>query len=362
MKRAFITLLILLVATCFSFDASFAKEDKSLKELDKEIKAKQKELDEGKKQEEELFQAIVDLEEQVNALEAEIANGQIELEALEEQLEETEAMVAKQNEDLATRLRSMYKNGSVGFLDVLLHSGSFSDFLTNVDMVQRVYESDEEVLTQMQEAQAEVERQKADVEALQGDLASAEATTIAEIDAIATQKEELAKANAETQEAIDDLEAEMENVKRELAEKASSGKVSTSDSSKYEGGAFLWPTPGHTEISSEYGWRQCPFHGREFHAALDIAAPEGADVVASADGEVVYAGWYGGFGNSVLIDHGGGIVSQYSHCSSVNCAEGDKVKKGQTVAKVGSTGFSTGPHLDYRVYVNGEVVNPREYL
>ena len=131
---------------------------------------------------------------------------------------------------------------------------------------------------------------------------------------------------------------------------------------KYYVYMFLWPTPGNNTITSEYGWRTCPFHGREYHAALDIAAPSGADIVASASGTVVHSGWYGGFGKSVMIDHGGGLASQYNHCSSTVVSVGEKVKKGQVVAKVGSTGYSTGPHLDFRVYKNGDVVDPRGYL
>ncbi|MDO5491944.1 MAG: M23 family metallopeptidase, partial [Bacillota bacterium] len=99
------------------------------------------------------------------------------------------------------------------------------------------------------------------------------------------------------------------------------------------------------------------------HAAIDIGGVgTGAAIVASAKGKVVHAGWYGGFGNSVIIDHGGGLLTQYNHCSSVNVSVGEKVKKGQTIAAVGSTGYSTGPHLDYRVYKDGNAVNPWNYL
>lgn len=358
-----ITLACLVVAFTVAMGASacvaFANE---LDDINKEIKKKQKELDKGKEEEENLLQAIGELEEQVDQLQMEIDNGEIELEQLEKDLEKAEKDVEQQNRDLSSRLRNMYKNGSVGFMDVLMNSGSFSDFLTNYDMVQKIYRNDEEILAQMQESHDEIERRKAEVEALQVELQDARDTAAQEVAVVSAEKEKIAKSNKKTAEVIDDLEDEMAAVQAEMAKKREAGKLSSSKTSKYSGGQFLWPTPGNNEISSEYGWRICPFHGKEYHAALDIAAPGGADIVASAAGTVVHSGWYGGFGKSVMIDHGGGLVSQYNHCSSTVVSVGDKVKKGQVVAKVGSTGFSTGPHLDFRVYKNGDVVDPRGYL
>jgi len=333
-----------------------------LDELNNEIKDKQKELDKGKEEEENLIKAITELEEQIDQLQIEIDNGEEELAQLEKDLEEAQKKVEEQNKALSTRLRNMYKNGSVGFMDVLLNSGSFSDFLTNYDMVQRVYKNDEEVLAQMQEAHDAIERQKSEVEVLQAQLEDARDTAAQEVAVVAEEKDKIAKSNKKTAEMIDDLQDEMEAVQAEMMRKQETGEMSSSKTSKYTGGQFLWPTPGNNTITSPYGWRICPFHGREFHAAIDIGAPSGADIVASAGGTVVHSGWNGGFGKSVMIDHGGGLVTQYNHCSSTLVSVGQKVKKGQVVAKVGSTGYSTGPHLDYRVYKNGDVVDPRGYL
>ena len=360
MKRSIIIAASLLICTCMSFGgAVYANE---LDDINKEIKDKQEELEEGKEQEENLLQAIGELEEQINELQVAIDNGEEELAVLEKDLKKLEKKVAQQNQDLGTRLRNMYKNGSVGFMDVLLNSGSFSDFLTNLDMVQKVYENDQQVLAEMQQAHDEIEKRKEEVETLQAELEDARATASQEVAVVSAEKEKIAQSNKDTAQMIDDLENEMANLQAELAKKEASGQVSSSDTSEYTGGVFLWPTPGNTSITSEYGWRMCPFHGREYHAALDIGAPSGAKIVAAADGKVIHSGWYGGFGKSVMVDHGGGLVSQYNHCSATVVSVGDEVKKGQTVAKVGSTGFSTGPHLDFRVYKNGDVVNPRGYL
>ncbi|MBQ6401675.1 MAG: peptidoglycan DD-metalloendopeptidase family protein [Firmicutes bacterium] len=363
MKRSLILTIAFLMALSLSaFVYAAPKDSSDLEKMNDDIKKKQQELDEGKQREKELMTTIVDIEQQIDALQVEIANSQEDLKVLEADLKEAEAKVDKQNRDLSARLRNMYKNGSVGFMDVLLNSGSFSDFMTNLDMVQRVYQSDADVLKQMQESYAEIEQKKQEVEALRDALVTAEATAEQEVAAVAAQKEKLSESNKATEEAIDDLKEEMASLEAELAAKQAEGAVSSSDTSEYTGGVFAWPTPGNTTITSGYGWRRCPFHGREFHAALDIGAPSGAPIVAAADGKVIHSGWYGGFGKSVIVDHGGGLVSQYNHCSSTLVSVGDKVKKGQTIAKVGSTGYSTGPHLDFRVYKNGDVVDPRGYL
>lgn len=355
-----ITMAFILVMTVTAGPA-FAKED-SLSDLDKKIKKKQEQLKEGKKQEKEMMESLVDLEQTIDELDGEIVSAEADLDQLTEDLEKAQKKVNRQNRDLSKRLRTMYKNGSVGFLDVLLNSGSFSGFLTNLDMIQRILKSDEDVLSDLKKSHKLIAKKKKEVEDLQAELSYARDTASTQKAEVAQAKKELTAANRQTADDIGDLEAEREALEAELAARSASGDISNSKSSKYTGGVFLWPLPSSTNVTSEYGWRDCPFHGREFHAAIDIGANSGSDIVASADGKVVSAGWNGGFGNSVLIDHGGGLTTQYNHCSSVNVSEGQKVSKGQTIAFVGSTGFSTGPHLDYRVYKDGSVDNPWNYL
>lgn len=127
---------------------------------------------------------------------------------------------------------------------------------------------------------------------------------------------------------------------------------SSSDSTTagtYSGGGFAWPVPGHTTVTSGYGWRNCPYHGREHHSGIDIGAPSGSKIVAAADGKVVSSRYEGGYGNCIIIDHGNKLYTLYGHCSSLIAKSGDAVKKGQKIAKVGSTGNSTGPHLHFEV-------------
>ena len=133
---------------------------------------------------------------------------------------------------------------------------------------------------------------------------------------------------------------------------------------EYIGGTFMWPVPlSNTSVSSECSWRTNPFSGKsEFHNGIDIPAPFGTDVYASNGGTVIKATYHYSYGNYIMIDHGGGYVTLYAHNSKLLVAVGDKVTKGQVIAKVGSTGDSTGNHCHFTVYLNGEIVNPRKFF
>ena len=122
--------------------------------------------------------------------------------------------------------------------------------------------------------------------------------------------------------------------------------------------AYIWPLDGYTRLSDTFGERICPFHGKEFHDGVDIPAPGGTNIMASASGVVTKATYSSSFGNNITIDHGNGVETMYLHCSALAVEEGDHVEQGQVIAYVGTTGSSTGNHLDFRFKVNGEYVDP----
>lgn len=360
-----ITILVLAFTFCFGTTLVSAK---SLTQLQKEIKQKQEELEKGKKKEAKLTDDIKDLEKSIADLEDQIQVGEDKLVVLEKDLDEAQKKVDEQNDDLSDRLRTMYKNGSVGFVDVLMNSGSFSEFLTNLDLVQIIYASDEEVLEDLEKAHKEVETKKNQVETLQSNLKSSKAMAKQEKGEVEEQKEKVAANNKETARLLDNMEREANQIAAELAAKSKRGEISNSESSKYSGGIFCWPAPASSRITSNYGWRNCPFHGKEFHPAIDIGRPagggsiSGTPVLAAADGTVISSSYRSSFGNCIIIDHGGGVTTWYNHMSSRLASVGTTVKKGQQIGTVGSTGDSTGPHLDFRVYVNGSAQNPMNYF
>lgn len=360
-KRRLAVITSIMLIFCFCFDAGSVSA-KSLSQLQKEIQQKQEELEKGKQKEKDLSEEVISLEKKIYELNGQIEVSEDKLSVLKKDLKKAQEKVDEQNAELGGRLRNMYKNGSVGFMDVLMNSSSFSEFLTNLDLVEKIYASDKDVLEDLEDAHDKIEKKKNKVEKLQKDLEESRATFKTEAAAVAAEKKEIAADNEKNAQMIDELENEAASVAASLAAKSNSGTISNSGSSTYSGGVFLWPVAGSGSISSEYGWRICPFHGKEFHGAIDIAISSGTPVLASADGKVVSAGWNGGFGNSVQIDHGGGLVTMYNHCSSLCVSYGQQVTRGQTIGYVGSTGSSTGPHLDYRVFKDGSTVSPHSYL
>ena len=124
-------------------------------------------------------------------------------------------------------------------------------------------------------------------------------------------------------------------------------------------GNYVWPCPRYSRVSSGYGNRTCPFHGKEFHDGIDLAAASGTPILAAAPGTVTRAGKNGGYGNYISIDHGGGLMSFYAHCKALYVSKGSKVSAGQKIAAVGTTGSSTGNHLHFGMHKNGSSVNPQ---
>jgi murein DD-endopeptidase MepM/ murein hydrolase activator NlpD len=156
---------------------------------------------------------------------------------------------------------------------------------------------------------------------------------------------------------IDALEKASEDLEAEIK------RLTAASTVKYSGGTFGWPVPGYYRISSEYNPRNSPISGiAEFHQGIDIPASYGEAVVAAADGIVITSGWVSGFGNTIIIDHGSGIVTIYGHNSSLTVSNGERVTKGQQVARIGSTGYSTGNHCHFEVRINGAHTSPWNYL
>ena len=358
-RLSFTISLILILCLCFSTSCVYATP---LSELQDQIQEKQDELKEGKKKEKDLSNKVNELEKTIYDLNDQIEVSEGQLEGLKKDLQEAQEKVDEQNKELSIRLRTMYKNGSVGFLDVLLNSGSFSEFLTNIDLVQKIYASDKDVLEDLQDSHDQIEKKKNKVEKLSEELKDSKQVAESNMATVEAEKEKIAADNEKNAAMLDDLESEAAAEAARLAAAAQSGQTSNSSTSSYGGGAFAWPTPSSQNVSSGYGWRICPFHGREFHGAIDIAADGGAAIVSVADGTVISAGWNGGFGNSIKVDHGGGLVSMYNHCSGFAASVGQTVSKGQTIAFVGTTGSSTGNHLDFRVFKDGITQNPFSYL
>lgn len=350
--------------------------------LKKETAALDAKIDDLQSEVDALDPQVADATRKSAKLQAEVANLKSKIVSKEARIAETAADLEEQKALLADRLNSSYRRGNWFYVDMLLGAKDFTELIARTDMVNRVLESNRDAARTLTRTKSELEFAKAeldrDLEQMQ--IKSAEALKH-ERNLRGLQQQRESKVNA--QEAIYDQKADLmaeskANAKRlyavAQAEEAESARIArelggTTGSGKFAG-TMAWPVPGFYRVTSNFGWRIHPVFGtRRFHAGIDIGKNGdqpilGAGIVAAGDGKVISAGYRGGYGNTVLIDHGNGVVTLYAHQKSggIKVGVGQEVKKGQRIGTVGSTGYSTGPHLHFEVRVNGQPVNPMNYL
>jgi murein DD-endopeptidase MepM/ murein hydrolase activator NlpD len=283
----------------------------------------------------------------------------------EERLGEVEDEAAEVAEAFAERASRMYKQGATMSLEVLLDSGDAGDAFARSSYLRQVTQADRASIERLEASQvavaAERERFDAERERLVG-MQQEQEELLAEVQTI---RDSRAMAAAEAREQVrllheeqDDLEAdqaELEALIERRQEEARAAQEAAAATGAPSSSGFAWPMCA--PVTSEYG----PRWGR-MHRGIDQGASTGTPVGASKDGTVIFADWQGGYGRMVLIDHHDGVVTAYAHLSSFAVSAGSSVSQGQTIGAVGSTGNSTGPHLHFETRVNGQAVNPRQYL
>ena len=382
---------MLLVVLAFSFvlntSANSIKQEREKQaQIEAEIKQQQQEkakLENSKSQNEALIREI---DAKVNAIAAKILDYQnrvdekeLEIKDTQARLEEAEIRLVEQYESMKLRIQFMYENGNQKYLDMILGSESMGDFLNKAEYITQITEYDRNMMNQMIETKEEIERtrialqeEKKDLEDLvaqqkkQQDQAMAEVAQkrkeVRAYDYRISVTENTISDKEEELEAQKALVKEMEEIERrrreEEARRAAEARL------KYDGGIFEWPVPGIYRISSGYGYRTDPITGQRgaFHNGIDIPGPVGTPIVAAYDGEVAWARYSTTAGNWIGIDHGDGLYTVYMHNSAMLVSQGQKVKKGQRIALMGSTGRSTGPHLHFSVRKDGQYVNPNQYV
>ncbi len=350
-------------ATIDDWQNQLNNKNKEKEQIQEELNQSKKDLETAEKElnalDQKIYQAGVELNQltgELNETKAEIVKGLEELEQLKKDIE-------KQNDDLNSRLRSMYKNGDVGMLSVVFGSSSMSDVMTNMDMVQRIYNADAELLASIQEQYELVDAQNQKLEALKGQLEEQQAVIAEKKAALeADEAEARAKRNA-LQADAESLQKQYDAAKKEADAISETIKVLQSQNTQYIGGAMCWPSQASTRITSPFGWRYLSLlGGRNYHTGVDIGAAGGTNILAANSGKVIKAGWNNSYGYMVMVDHGGGIVTLYAHSSKLLVKTGDVVTRGQAIALIGSTGMSTGNHLHFEVRVNGKYQNPLNYI
>ncbi|HWR38626.1 MAG TPA: peptidoglycan DD-metalloendopeptidase family protein [Patescibacteria group bacterium] len=367
---------VLLTMAFLSGPASLAlaedvqQKQEELQRVNEQMQTQQNKLSQAQQQVDSVAGKLQNIQMELTGAQQDYNNIMSQLAATEKQivtntdlLNKAEKRLAERSQVLNKRMRDIYENGQVSYVDVLLGASDFLDFSTRMDLLKRVVNQDLTLVAQVRAERDLVAQKRAELER--------DRAAILEMKRVAAEKKVIIEARKKDQEQL--LQSAVGE--RDVAERAYQELLDTSrqiermirnvqrgsKGSAGGSGALMWPIMG--EITSPYGTRVHPIFGTSrYHSGIDIAADYG-DAVAAADaGTIIFSGWMGGYGKAVIIDHGRGISTLYGHNSELLVGEGQTVRKGQTIAAAGSTGYSTGPHVHFEVRVNGEPTNPMSYL
>ena len=378
--RKFLCIVLAFIIICTYITVVYAEDSESnltnlqnqqqdlqnqLDESNEQLEEVQSQLSENLQQIEKLDEKIQQSEEKITQLDEQITQLQTEISDIQAKLEVAEKNYENQKQTMEKRLVAIYEAGDTRYIDVLLKSSNISEFLSNYYLITEITSMDQNLLDEVETQKKEIELSKQKLKKNQESLATALQTQTQTSTVLQNTKTlrqnyiaRLSDEEKAKQAQIDEITAQYEAVNNQILELAKQGLDTA-----YIGGVLAWPVPGYTKITSNYGMRVHPITGQyKLHTGVDISAPIGANFVAANDGIVTKAEYNTAYGNMVIIDHGGGISTLYAHGSEILVTVGQTVKRNEAILKVGSTGYSTGPHAHFEVRINGVVTNPIEYI
>ncbi len=304
---------------------------------------------------------------QLQANETKLQKATQQLKKLQIALDSADRIYRQKQSATGSRLRFLQRQQKSHGWAVLLQSQSLNDFLDRRYQLSRVYKTDRKILIDLKSEADRLDRQQNQVEQQKNQIALITQELLAqksEFEAQATYQNQVVDRLKTDRRALEAAEAQLAQdsqgigaliQKRVAQERAKNGIVVLGT------GQMSYPSDG--EITSGFGWRMHPILGyQRFHSGVDFGADYGSTIRAADRGVVIFAGWYGGYGNAVIIDHGNNLTTLYGHTSGLYVSEGQAIERGQPIAAVGSTGLSTGPHLHFEVRQNGEPVDPMGYF
>ena len=391
-------------------ESNLSEAQQEKKTLENDLQKAKELIDSLKGSKEDIQSEVEKLDKQLNEISGKVKELESQLSKKRQEIADTESALNKAKEqekkqyrNMKKRIQFMYENGQTSYVEMLLSAESFTDFLNAVEYITQISQYDRKMLKEyqnmqvtiadtqktletdyasLQSLQAKVQEEKQAVAALESakkgelndvadDLTDAQSVAKAYEAEIQAQNEVIAqiqaaqKRAAEQQAAQQQAQAAEENqgATDAAGENQNTAQNTTPSGNGQSTGSMMWPCPSSKRVTSDYGPRTSPTNGASSnHKGIDIGAAYGADIVAADGGTVLVATYSNSGGNYVIIDHGGGLCTVYMHASSLTVSAGQTVSKGQVIAKVGSTGISTGNHLHFGVTLNGVYVSPWGYV
>ena len=336
-----------------------------LNEANGQLEDVQSDLSDNLKQVEKLDNRIETSERELEEQESKITELRNSIDQIEEELNTITEKYDKQVDLFKKRMVAIYTSGDTQYLDVLLKSRSLTDFISSYYIISQLTDIDENLLNDLETKKKAISLSKQKLENEKKEMATILENQTRTTRTLQNTKkmrenfiEKLSDEEKNLQSKIDEINKQYEEVNQQILALAQQGLDTT-----YIGGELAWPVPGYTRITSKYAMRVHPITGQyKLHTGVDIGAPMGANFVAANDGVVVKTGPNTAYGNMVIIDHGGGISTLYAHGSEILVEVGQTVKRGDAILKVGSTGYSTGPHAHFEVRINGVTTDPLPYI
>ena len=336
-----------------------------LNEANGQLTDVQSDLSDNLQQVEKLDNKIETTQQEIDEQKIKIAKLTESTNKIEKELEEATNQYDKQVVLFKQRMVAIYVAGDTHYLDYLLKSSSLSDFISTYYLLNQLTDLDKNLIEDISTRRDEISLASEKLENEKEELTTIIENQTRTANTLENTKKmresfiaKLSDQEKEIQAKIDEINQQYAEVNQQIMALAEQGLDSV-----YVGGKFAWPVPGYTTITSRYAMRVHPItHQYKLHTGVDIGAPMGANFVAANDGTVVKAEYNRAYGNMVIIDHGGGISTLYGHGSEFLVSAGDHVTRGQPVLKVGSTGYSTGPHAHFEVRINGVTTDPLPYI
>ena len=372
-SKCIVIILVIICSLCicvYAEDLTGLQEESNeltqqLNETNNRLQAVQEEISKNMQQLQEIDAQIAQSQSEVNSINAQVEDLTKQIEENETKLQNTQQELDNIQEIVDTRLIAIYKAPKLQNLSVLINSKSISDFLGNYYALKELNEYDSKLLQTVKQQRQEIETTKKILAEKKEQVISNKQTQQKKSQVLANTKtmreyyiSKLTSEELQLQTQIDEYNAQVSLIEAEIKLLALN-----SISEDYIGGAMIWPIPGYTSITSQFGMRVHPITGAfKLHTGVDVGAPIGTSFVAAANGVVSKATYNHAYGNMVIIDHGGGVQTLYAHGSEIIAKVGQNIKTGEEVLKVGSTGYSTGPHAHFEIRINGQTVDPMEFL